>query len=161
MSKMIIIEGNSNDRNNVRAYMVKGEQGSNIQSITKTSTSGLVDTYTVTLTNGDTSTFQVTNGSSFGAEVVSVLPTQDISTSTIYLVAKTGSSGDVFNEYIYVNSNWELIGSTEVDISGKLDTSKVKTSYSSTSGDVYDVTYINTTVGDIGTVLNAINGEVI
>lgn len=39
------------------------------------------------------------------------------------------------------------------DISGKLDTSKVKNSYSTTSGDVYDVTYINSTVGDIESLL--------
>lgn len=31
-------------------------------SISKTSTSGLVDTYTITYTNGDTDTFTVTNG---------------------------------------------------------------------------------------------------
>ena len=40
-----------------------GEPGVGISSISKTSTSGLVDTYTVTYTNGSTSTFTVTNGS--------------------------------------------------------------------------------------------------
>lgn len=39
-----------------------GPAGVGIQSITKTSTSGLVDTYTITLTDGNTSTFTVTNG---------------------------------------------------------------------------------------------------
>ena len=42
------------------------------------------------------------------------------------------------------------------DISGKLDTSKVKSSYSTTSGDVYDVSYINSTIGDIESLLSAI-----
>ena len=42
------------------------------------------------------------------------------------------------------------------DISGKLDTSKVKSTYSTTSGDVYDVTYINSTLGDIETLLGGI-----
>ena len=42
------------------------------------------------------------------------------------------------------------------DISGKLDTSKVKSSYSTTSGDVYDVSYINSTIGDIETLLGGI-----
>lgn len=44
----------------------KGEDGSDgrgITSIAKTSTSGLVDTYTITYTNNTTSTFTVTNGS--------------------------------------------------------------------------------------------------
>lgn len=39
-----------------------GADGVGIVSIAKTSTSGLVDTYTITYTNGNTSTFTVTNG---------------------------------------------------------------------------------------------------
>lgn len=39
-----------------------GADGVGIQSIAKTSTDGLVDTYTITLTNGGTYTFTVTNG---------------------------------------------------------------------------------------------------
>lgn len=45
------------------------------------------------------------------------------------------------------------------DISGKLDTSKVKNASSTTAGDVYDVRYINSLIGDIGTALDLINGE--
>ena len=48
---------------------VKGPAGKGIQSITKTATSGLVDTYTITYTDGTTQTFTVTNGSS-GADIV-------------------------------------------------------------------------------------------
>ena len=40
-----------------------GDTGNGIASVDKTSTSGLVDTYTVTFTNGNTTTFNVTNGS--------------------------------------------------------------------------------------------------
>lgn len=40
----------------------KGDTGNGITSIAKTSTSGLVDTYTITYTDGTTSTFTVTNG---------------------------------------------------------------------------------------------------
>lgn len=39
-----------------------GPTGNGIQSITKTGTSGLVDTYTILFTNGTTTTFTVTNG---------------------------------------------------------------------------------------------------
>lgn len=39
-----------------------GDDGNGIVSIVKTSTSGLVDTYTITYTDGTTSTFDVTNG---------------------------------------------------------------------------------------------------
>jgi hypothetical protein len=40
----------------------KGADGESIDSIVKTSTSGLVDTYTITYTDESTSTFDVTNG---------------------------------------------------------------------------------------------------
>ena len=40
----------------------KGDTGNGISSIAKTSTVGLVDTYTITMTNGTTTTFTVTNG---------------------------------------------------------------------------------------------------
>ena len=39
-----------------------GKEGVGIEKIEKTDTQGLVDTYTITLTNGETSTFTVTNG---------------------------------------------------------------------------------------------------
>ena len=41
---------------------IDGVDGVGIQSITKTNTTGLVDTYTITYTNNTTTTFQVTNG---------------------------------------------------------------------------------------------------
>lgn len=55
---------------------------------------------------------------SFSVEVVQSLPTTDISSTTIYLVARSGSStGDVYNEYLYINNSWELIGTTAIDLS--------------------------------------------
>ena len=62
MSKMTIIEGNSNDKDNVRTYMVKGERGFGIASVEKTSTDVLTDTYTITFDDGKTTTFEVNNG---------------------------------------------------------------------------------------------------
>lgn len=44
-----------------------GADGAGIASIEKTGTAGLVDTYTITLTNGNTATFTVTNGSSIAS----------------------------------------------------------------------------------------------
>lgn len=46
----------------IKVMMLKGETGACIKSIDKTDTSGLVDTYTVTLTDGTKSNFTVTNG---------------------------------------------------------------------------------------------------
>lgn len=53
----------------------RGLTGNSIASVEKTGTSGLVDTYTVTFTDGNTATFTVTNG------------------SNISTIAKTGTSG--------------------------------------------------------------------
>ena len=50
------------EKGNVGSVGPVGSQGVGIASITKTSTEGLVDTYTITYTNGTTSTFQITNG---------------------------------------------------------------------------------------------------
>lgn len=44
----------------------KGDTGNGIVSITKTGTQGLVDTYTILYTNGNTDTFTVTNGEDGG-----------------------------------------------------------------------------------------------
>lgn len=46
-----------------KTLMLKGEAGGTISSIEKTSSVGDVDTYTITLNDGTTSTFEVTNGS--------------------------------------------------------------------------------------------------
>ena len=54
----------------------------------------------------------------FKIEVVDELPTKDLSDTTIYLLRNTDSEGNnFFDEYIYVNKRWELIGTTKVDLS--------------------------------------------
>ena len=53
----------------------------------------------------------------FAIEVVTSLPTENISTTTVYL--KTGSKSDpdnIYDEYIYVNSKWELLGTQKIDL---------------------------------------------
>ena len=56
--------------------------------------------------------------SSLKMQVVEELPTQDIDTDTIYLVESTDSvEQNVYDEYIYVNNNWEKIGTTALDLS--------------------------------------------
>lgn len=54
----------------------------------------------------------------FSVEVVEQLPTLDIDTHTIYLVPKEAEENDNYNEYIYINNDWEHIGSTNVDLTG-------------------------------------------
>lgn len=46
----------------VKVMLLKGEAGASIKSIDKTSSDGLIDTYTVKMTDGAESSFCVTNG---------------------------------------------------------------------------------------------------
>ena len=46
-----------------------------------------------------------------------VLPTENISTNTIYLISKEAAENNIYEEYIYVNNSWEKIGETDVDLS--------------------------------------------
>ena len=51
--------------------------------------------------------------------VVQTLPTENISTTTIYLTPKSPSGdNNVYDEYVYINGDWEKIGDTELDLSG-------------------------------------------
>ena len=63
----------------------------------------------------------------FAVVVVDALPTEDISTSTLYLVPNRGSGNNSHDEYIYAGGAWELLGTTQVDISGKADKTYVDT----------------------------------
>lgn len=57
-----IPKGDKGDTGETGATGATGATGNGIASIAKTGTSGLVDTYTITFTDGTTSTFTVTNG---------------------------------------------------------------------------------------------------
>lgn len=101
----------------------QGDQGTSIVSITKTGTSGLVDTYTVLMSDGTTSTFTVTNG------------------AQIQSVSKTGTSGLV-DTYTVMMTNADTF--TFSVTNGRGVSSIAKTS---TSGlvDTYTVTYNDST----------------
>lgn len=55
-------------------------------------------------------------------EIVDTLPSTG-ETGTIYLVPKTAETRDIYNEYIWVNSAFELIGTTAPDLSQYVKTS--------------------------------------
>ena len=51
-------------------------------------------------------------------ETAQTKPTTNIKTDTIYLIPKTNSeTNNIYEEWIYVNNSWELIGSTAIDLS--------------------------------------------
>ena len=75
-----------------KTLLLKGEAGNNIQSIEKTATSGLVDTYTITLTDGSTTTFEVTNGKS----IVSIEKTSSVGYVDTYTITYNDGTTDTF-----------------------------------------------------------------
>lgn len=108
-----------------------GDDGVSITSVTQTGVQGGTQV-TITLSNGQSTSFIVYNGINTNFQVVNTLPTENISTSTIYLVPATiPGAENIYDEYIYVNGNWEHIGSTTVDLS-----------------DYVTKTYFNQNVGD-------------
>lgn len=53
-------------------------------------------------------------------KIVASLPTADISATTIYLMLKPAeqqTTGDMYDEYMYVNSAWEKFGDVSIDLS--------------------------------------------
>ena len=79
-----------------KTTFLKGEDGNNILRIDKTATSGLVDTYTITLTDGTTTNFQVTNGSSI-ATIEKTATVGMVDTYTITLTDGSTSTFEVTN----------------------------------------------------------------
>lgn len=54
----------------------------------------------------------------FSIQPVDILPTEDISTTTVYLVKSGDETDNLYTEYIYVNDAWEYLGKQTVDLSG-------------------------------------------
>lgn len=98
---------------------------------------------------------------SLNMKVVSELPTEGISTSTIYLVPKSEGStqGDIYTEFIYIDNTWERIGSTAVDLTDYLkktgDGSSLTSSVQATQ--LSSVTSI--TSGSLSEILGQINAN--
>ena len=63
--------------------------------------------------------------------VVTALPTSDIKTNVIYMMKRQDNTGaetsDIYDEYIYVNNKWEMIGNTAVDLTAYAKSADVKT----------------------------------
>ena len=73
---------------------IAGPAGNGITSIEKTSTAGLVDTYTITFDDGDTETFNVTNGApgadgEDGVGIVSIEKTSTVGLVDTYTITLT------------------------------------------------------------------------
>jgi len=83
----------------------KGDTGNGIQSITKTATQGLVDTYTILFTDGQSTTFTVTNGKNgdkgdkgdTGNGIASITKTATVGLVDTYTITFTDGTTTTFN----------------------------------------------------------------
>ena len=127
------------------AQGIKGDTGNGISKIEKTSTEGLVDTYTITFTNGDTTTFTVTNGSQ-GIQGIQ---------------GEAGNDGHSPIITIGENGNWFIDGQDTTKpaqgVQGETGNGISKIEKTSTDGlvDTYTITFTNGTT----TTFTITNGE--
>ena len=73
------------------------------------------------------------NINQFNVAIVSTLPTENIDDHTIYFMSNGGSDDSIYDEWMYINNNWEKIGTTAVDLSGYMQTSHPANGITSTN----------------------------
>lgn len=132
-----------------------GATGNGIATISKTGSSGLVDTYTVTYTNGQTSTFTVTNGEDGedgNAATISVGGTTTGTPGSSASVVNSGTSSAAILDFTIPKGEKGDTGNTGATGNGISTIAKT-----STSGliDTYTITYTN---GNSST-FNVTNGK--
>ena len=82
----------------------------------------------VTQNETDITALQTAVSGALKREIVQSLPTQDISTTTIYMIRNTTTSGDnIYDEYMYINNLWELIGTSATDFSNYYTKTEIDT----------------------------------
>lgn len=76
------------------------------------------DLWNATLQNAKDYAKKLFDGvTSFTIEIVDALPTEDIKSMTIYFMRNgRDNESDYYEEYMYVNDKWEIIGSTFVNL---------------------------------------------
>ena len=112
--------GNYNDLTNKPSIPSKTSDLTNDSGFITNAVNNLVNYYKTSETYTQSEVNSLISAiSTMNMQVVQTLPTQDISTTTIYLVPRTTSeTNNIYDEYIYVSNSWEKIGSTDVDLSG-------------------------------------------
>ena len=97
-----------------------------INILTK-SVDDLVNYYTKTQTYTKEEVNDLVNSvSSLTLDIVSALPTEDISTTTIYLLPVTGAT-NVYMQYAYINNEWAQLGTTQVDLTNYYTKAQIDT----------------------------------
>ena len=113
--------------------------------ITKT-VSDLTNYYTTSQTYTQTEVDNLISAiPKFAIQVVQTLPTTNISTTTVYLLASGEETQNLYTEYIYVNNAWEKLGTQTVDLTGYALESDIPTNVSDLTNDAgYLTSYTET-----------------
>ena len=105
-----------------------GPTGNGIVSVSKTGTSGLVDTYTILFTNGNSTTFEVTNGRG----IVSIEKTETVGYVDTYTITYTNGDTSTFTV-----TNGE-VSQAELDYVSKYANALIKNTNTGTSLSIND-----------------------
>lgn len=130
----------TNTVNNLLNYYLKTEVYSKTEAYAKTEVYAKTETYTKAEIGA-----LISASASGGFIKVNELPTENINDKAIYLVPYTGSkTGNLYEEYIYVDNAWEMIGTTKLDLSNYVTTTDLSTAL----GDYVTSTALNTALAD-------------
>lgn len=80
----------------------------------------------------------------FNIQVVTALPTNNISTSTLYIKVTGDETQNIYTEYIFVNNNWEKLGTQTLDLSGYALKTEIPTKLSELTNNINAVTKVET-----------------
>ena len=97
----------------------------------------------------------------FKIEVVQTLPTTNISATTVYLVPDTNAgSSNLYTEYIYVDNDWEPLGTQTVDLSGYVTTADLNDALTTALATKADLVHTHTTnqITDLANAVASTNG---
>ena len=70
----------------------------------------------------------IANINPFNIEIVNSLPVSNIDLHTFYLIPNNGTGQNIYDEYLYVNNNWEKLGSINagsIDLTNYLKTTDI------------------------------------
>lgn len=125
--------GDYNDLNNKPSIPSKTSDLTNNSGFITDTVNTLINYYKKSETYTQTEVNElIASISNLHFEVVASLPTEDIPTNVIFLVLREPHTAtDIYNEYIYINNGWELIGNTQIDLSNYVTISDLNTALSS------------------------------
>ena len=108
----------ANSTNPVESRVIQLMLDQKAAKATSLSGYGITDAYTKTQTDSAIST-AVAGASHLKRSIVETLPTSGIDANTIYMIlADDESTDNKYIEWMYINSNWEKVGDSDVDLSG-------------------------------------------